>query len=190
MATGHPTSASPIEYRDIPGFPGYRVGSDGSVWSCWRRKRHSSGRGFVRAMDLAVWVQLRRVPDARQRLRVSLCCDGRVTKVFVHRLVLEVFVGQCPDGMEACHFPDRNPANCRLGNLRWDTKQANATDRVAHQTDPRGERNPRAVLTAAAAAEIRTRVAAGEKRRGLAAEFGVGRTSIDNVVNQATWAGG
>jgi hypothetical protein len=23
----------PIEYRDVVGFPGYRVGNDGSVWS-------------------------------------------------------------------------------------------------------------------------------------------------------------
>lgn len=27
-----------VEYRDIPEFPGYRVGSDGSVWSAWSRR--------------------------------------------------------------------------------------------------------------------------------------------------------
>lgn len=25
---------STVEYRDIQGFPGYRVGSDGTVWTC------------------------------------------------------------------------------------------------------------------------------------------------------------
>jgi hypothetical protein len=32
-----PLSQPPVEYRDVPGFPGYRVGTDGSVWSCWER---------------------------------------------------------------------------------------------------------------------------------------------------------
>ena len=27
---------STVEYRDIQGFPGYRVGSDGSVWTQWK----------------------------------------------------------------------------------------------------------------------------------------------------------
>src|SRR5215472_269740 len=32
---------SQVDYRDIPGFPGYRVGDDGSIWSAWRK----GGRG-------------------------------------------------------------------------------------------------------------------------------------------------
>jgi len=28
---------SAVEYRDIPGFPGYRAGDDGSVWSLWKK---------------------------------------------------------------------------------------------------------------------------------------------------------
>ena len=32
-----------VEYRDVPGWPGYRVGDDGSVWSLW--KRRGLGRG-------------------------------------------------------------------------------------------------------------------------------------------------
>lgn len=36
----------------------------------------------------------------------------------VHRLVLETFVGPCPDGME-CDHSDRNRRNNALTNLRW-----------------------------------------------------------------------
>jgi hypothetical protein len=42
-------------------------------------------------------------------------------------LVLEAFVGPCPDGLEACHWDD-DPTNNRLSNLRWDTSIANKRD--------------------------------------------------------------
>lgn len=53
----------------------------------------------------------------------------------VHRLVLEAFVGPCPEGMEACHN-DGNPANNRLENLRWDTRRNNILDAIRHGTHP------------------------------------------------------
>ncbi len=52
----------------------------------------------------------------------------------VHRLILEAFVGPCPRGKESCHFPDRNPTNNRLENLRWDTHAANGRDMALHGT--------------------------------------------------------
>lgn len=57
------------------------------------------------------------------------------------------FVGPCPPGMEACHFPDRDPTNNRLENLRWDTKKANAYDQYLHGTRAMGSRNGQAKLT-------------------------------------------
>jgi hypothetical protein len=125
--------------------------------------------------------------DRRGRLSVKLCRDGVIHKFAVHRLVLTAFVGPCPDGMEACHFPDPSSANCRLENLRWDTKQGNMADKVRHGTDPKGERNPRAKLTREQVAEIRSRAGHGESRRSLARRYGVGRTTIDFIVNGGTW---
>ncbi|WP_248099523.1 HNH endonuclease signature motif containing protein [Corynebacterium kefirresidentii] len=51
----------------------------------------------------------------------------------VHRLVMAAFVGPCPDGMEVCHN-DGNPANNYVGNLRYDTHQANYADMFIHNT--------------------------------------------------------
>lgn len=42
----------------------------------------------------------------------------------VHRIVLETFVGPCPDGME-CDHKDRNRSNNHIENLRWVTKAEN-----------------------------------------------------------------
>lgn len=49
----------------------------------------------------------------------------------VHRLMLEAFVGPCPDGMEACHGNGDRSDN-RLDNLRWDTSGSNKYDIVKH----------------------------------------------------------
>lgn len=51
----------------------------------------------------------------------------------VHRLVLEAFVGPCPNGHECCHG-DGDPSNNSLSNLRWDTSSANHYDMVRHGT--------------------------------------------------------
>ena len=52
----------------------------------------------------------------------------------VHRLVLEAFVGPCPEGMVACHYDD-NKENNRLENLRWDTERENMWDRTRNGND-------------------------------------------------------
>src|SRR5262245_56522562 len=106
----------PVEYRDVPGFPGYRVGSDGSVFSCWTRAGMS-----CRWKKLTV----SRTPQGYLMVRFS---RPRPAHVFVHRLLLLVFVGLCPPGMEACHN-DGNKANNILSNLRWDTRVGNIADR-------------------------------------------------------------
>jgi hypothetical protein len=116
-----------VEYRLIPGFPGYAVGSDGSVWSCWIPRNPKMGECWRR----------RKVHRNRSgHLRVSL--RGKKA-ILVHRLILLAFVGTCPEGMEACHNGG-NTTNNRLDNLRWDTRQANAADALRHGTQVVGSR--------------------------------------------------
>jgi hypothetical protein len=57
---------------------------------------------------------------------------GRARQILVHRVILEAFRGPCPEGMEACHFPDPDPANNRIENLRWDTRAENYQDSLRH----------------------------------------------------------
>lgn len=56
-------------------------------------------------------------------------------RVAVHRLVLESFVGPCPDGMEACHN-NGNGFDNRIENLRWDTHESNMRDQAYYEKLP------------------------------------------------------
>ncbi len=117
----------------IPGCLGYCCGTDGSIWS--KRKR-----GRNRFCD--EWHRLRPVLNGDGYARVRIAGLGRR---LVHRLVLESFVGPCPEGMESCHA-DGNRLNNRLDNLRWDTPKNNAADKARHGTLAVGSRNGMAVL--------------------------------------------
>ena len=174
-----------VQYRDIPGCPGYRVGSDGSVWSCWKRFGKPSGRGCMHMMTDR-WIRLK--PSSGQWGHKRVYLKGMPGLQLVHRLVLEAFVGPCPDGMEACHGPDHDPSNNRLENLRWDTHSANMRDRAKNGTDISGEGNGQAKLTAADVRDIRTIFACGGiSQQALADRYGVGQTAISDIVLRRSW---
>lgn len=175
--------ASPIEYRDIPGFPGYRVGDDGSVWS--RRPRNGKG----------AWPQAhRRLRPVRHRTKLVVVLTlppERYTRS-VHRLVLEAFVGPRPPGMEACHW-NGDPTDNRLSNLRWDTHLSNVADAIRHGTQPTpppprlGEAHLSAKLDAERVREVRRLGGSGMSISALARMFAVSRPSIRAIVDRRSW---
>jgi hypothetical protein len=124
----------------------------------------------------------------RDRHVVSIYPEpGKLRVTYVHRLVLEAFVGTRPTGMHGCHN-DGNPDNNHLSNLRWDTPKGNQADRVKHGTDTRGERNAHSKLTEQDVREIRGRHQRGDASyRKLAAEYGVTFGLISHVVNGRAW---
>lgn len=174
---------STVTYRDIPGWPGYRVGDDGSVWSCL-------GRGGVRVRRLTShWRLMRPYTNEKGYQSVILISpEGSSRRLKVHRLVLEAFVGPCPEGMECRHFPDNNRSNNRLENLSWATHQRNVDDRESHGTNLRGESAARSKLTEAQVREIRERYAeGGVSTRKLGTEYGVTGQMIHDIVARRCW---
>lgn len=158
------------EWRDIPGYEGlYQVSSIGEV------------RGFKRGK----WTprKLTRTKKPKDRMTVGLWKDDGLKVRLVHRLVLMAFVGPCPDGMVACH-KDGNPMNNAVGNLRWDTVQANHNDMIEHGTRARGSRHGVAKITEADVPGIRN---SPLSHKELAAQFGVSRSLIEYVRLRKTW---
>ncbi len=75
--------------------------------------------------------------NGRGYYNIDLCKNNNRKTFLVHRLILETFVGPCPEGMECRHL-DGNPKNNKLENLKWGTPKENYNDRKLHGTDRYG----------------------------------------------------
>jgi len=155
-----------------------------------------SDMGRVRSLDRMVrgrpGVTRRHVGRIRKPVFISgypaysLSVGGLSKTRFAHRLVLEAFVGPCPDGMEACHHNDVK-ADPRLANLRWDTRKSNAADMVRNGRAAAGQRNGASKLTEDDVREIRRLRSSGVKQRDVARLFGVSQGTVSFIALRQTW---
>ncbi len=172
------TEAGVVRYRPIDGLPGYWVGDDGTVWS-------THARGYRGGIRNDVWLPLAFFYTAGSRYR-RIRLNYRPSNRYVHRLVLEAFVGPCPVGMQCRHL-DGDPHNNRINNLCWGTPDENHVDKVRHGTSPVGERNPLARLTAGEVLDIRRQASAGVTHRRIAAQYGVHRSTVGQIARRTNW---
>jgi len=96
--------------KQIPNHPNYEITTDGRIWS---KKNHR-------------WLQLTLTDCGHYKVRL-----GSKQLYYVHRLVLETFIGPCPENMEGCHKNDIGTDN-KLNNLRWGTRSTNRKDAVLY----------------------------------------------------------
>lgn len=173
------------EWRDVPGYEGnYQVSNLGEVLSVRRRVRNRNGYFWTKGKML----KPTRVTSGH--LMVGLYTTGiyKATWASVHRLVLLAFVGPCPDGMEACHFPDIDKTNNRLDNLRWDTHKANVQDSIIQGAHCRGERGGNAKLKEEDIPFIRAMNDGVYGRMSeVARSFGVNAATIRDIWVGKTW---
>lgn len=169
-----------VNWRTVPDFPGYRVCDDGSVWSCWVSHGKCGQRPDGR------WRQLKPYLDKDGYHDFRLKNTHGYKHFRGHRLVLELFVGPCPDGMVAAHNNGIRQDN-GLGNLRWATQSDNVRDKIKHGTSQLGERHGMAKLTAEEVIEIRRRKSLGESTRELASEFGIANVTAKFIISRRLW---
>ena len=165
-------------WKDIPGFEGcYQVSDMGRVRSLdrvldcehrfgGRAERHYKGRILsARAKDCG-------------HVNVSL---GANRTRLVHRLVLEAFVGPCPQGMECLH-KDGNPGNNRLDNLHWGSRYENRADMRLHAQLYR-RRQGATWLSEETIRNIKRDLASPNRpfQRELAEKYGVHVNTINNI---------
>jgi len=156
-----PATFSIERWKPVPGYEGlYEVSDHGRVLS---------HRG--RAPKI-----LRPYSNNSGHLKVAFCDGRRIKQPYVHKLVMEAFVGSPPPGMEVRHL-DGNPANNALSNLAYGTRGQNMQDRKWH----RKARNPTGKLFGPEASQIKVRLSRGERGTDLAREFGVHKNIVSRI---------
>lgn len=172
-----------IRYREVAGFFGYLVGSNSTFWSCLNR------RGRI----TRVWHQIFGSITTNGRCAVDLSREipgdrRRGVSMLAHRVVLEAFVGPCPDGMECRHL-DNNPLNNSLSNICWGTPIENMADKKVHGTeyDRRGSANPKAKLSEKDIPVIRRLRHEGIMPIRIAAMFNVDPCTVTDITKFRTW---
>lgn len=166
-------------WKDVIGYEGeYQVSDLGNVRSVNRVTANGKRRrGKI----------LRTAKDPRGYVRVTLYRAGKPKCRTVHSLVAEAFVAGKADGLEVCHGNDVKTNNVAT-NLRWDTRKANAADKVVNGRSASGSRNGRARLNEAQVAEIKLKLAAGAVRNHLRKEYGVSFQTIERISSGENWS--
>lgn len=161
--------------------PDYAVGDDGSLWTPF-------GRGQTVATAWKRTAIYRRPYGARYMV-VCLRLPSNRKKVvcrYVHKLVMDAFVGPCPEGQEVLH-EDNDTANNTVSNLRYGTRVENTADKFRHGTFVVGSRHHNAKLTEDEVRAIRQMRSARVKIKTLAGMYGVSTSIIGCIVHRRGW---
>ena len=105
-----------------------------------------------------------------------------------HRHSYEHFVGPIPEGLCVLHKCDNppccNPAHLFLGTLLDNNKDRHAKGRTSRASRSQGEKHGLSKLTEAAVRAIR---ADSRIHREIAADYGVDRSAVSQVMRRETW---
>ena len=165
--------------KPILGFEGYSADERGNIFSSRPMARYSVPPIVPRLLKPA--------KSGSGYWTVRLCKNGKSFTKSIHTLILETFVGPCPEGMEACHN-DGNRTNNVLSNLRWDTRRNNHLDKKDHGTWQCGENHGCAKLNESEVLKIRELSELGVKRSEIAGAFNVAYTTVGHIVLRLSWA--
>ena len=173
-----PDGARPVVDFDNPRetIPGFCVREDGTVLYWYARGKR--------------WVPLKPKRGTNGFTKVRLKHHGREREIGVALLVLRAFVGPRPLGCEPLHYPDADPGNNRLDNLRWGPRGASKMGRQLGPTLPvpiRGDNHAHARLTAADIPRVRELYRAGVAYPEIADRFDVSEEAIRHVLIGRTW---
>ena len=133
------------------------------------------------------WVVLKHRIDSGScqiRIRVGERVDNKMRSFNVARLVLRAFVGPSPIGCVALRWPDQNPINNQVSNLRWAPR---GTSRIG-SPGVKGESHTNSILTESDIHEIRRLYRAGTSQADIAECLEITKPHVHKVLNGKSWA--
>jgi len=158
-----------IRWKIVKTHPDYEVSDQGQV----RREGHILKAGLQSSGYPTV------------RLYQGIKRSGAT--YLVHRLVLEAFVGPCPNGQQCRHI-NGDKADNRVSNLTWGTAKENAADRKTHGTQTYGEDNHKSKLTTSQVKAIKMDFASGGSVCALARKYGISTYSVSAIRYGVSWS--
>ena len=171
------------EWKPVFGYIGYYdVSNKGRVRSYLR---HARGRYVLSKNPQRI---LSPIKHTHGYLRVVLWRPCGKSSRYIHRLVLETFVGDCPAGMECCHV-DSDKTNNSLENLRWDTHRNNQLNYGESPVLGKpGTSNPAATLTIDTVRRIRELGQSDLTHKQIAERLGLQRRNVSRILQGTRWA--
>lgn len=165
--------------RQIPEYPDYVISENGDVYRTVFRNRNCAK--VIEPKIVKQW------HGWHGYKRVGLSKDGKTTFKYIHRLILETYVGPCPDGYEASHL-DGVRTNNSLSNLEWATRKQNHAMKLIHGTAQKGEKCPSRKLNNTKVLEIRQALSDGIKLSILSQLYDVCEATISSIRVGKTWS--
>lgn len=170
-----------IMFKEIDGFPAYRVSEVGEIETCWQW-----GAFYAGMVAEKKWKPLPVKPNDKGYMPVNLRdVGGKGRRTHLHRLVAEVHISPQPFENACVRHLDGNPRNNSADNLAWGTYLDNENDKLAHGTHR--SRITNAKLTPEKMAIAKTMRNAGETTNAIAKAIGVSRPTISRLLSGATW---
>ena len=117
---------------------------------------------------------------------LRLVRNGKSHKRFVHRLVLETFIGKPKRGQQCRHL-NGDRKDPRLENLVWGTRSENQMDRVNHGTDHRGEKHGMAKYSKSQVLAIKS-LCKVMKRKDIAENLNIPTSTVISICLDRTWS--
>lgn len=125
----------PIEgeiWRPAPGHEGYEVSNHGRVRSLDRVIENPLPTGLIRRQRVRGKLLKQWHAKCGGYAKVSLGrVDGKSRQKYVHRIVMEAFIGPLPSGAQTRHL-NGDPTDNRLANLAYGTQSENMQDMLGH----------------------------------------------------------
>lgn len=166
------------EWRTIKGCDGYIVSNLGRVKSIRRKIIRSDGKSQT------FRERILKTPLLNGYAGVTLRGRGNT---YVHKIVAEAFLGDCPEGMEVNHI-DGNKENAAANNLEYVTHSRNMTHAHEIGIAPKGAKRTQAKLTKKKANRIRRIYATGRySLLKVAKAFGVSTSLVHKIVENKAW---
>lgn len=158
-----------IEYRDIDGFPGYKISIDGTVIG----KRGKKLKYGINKNGYCLFVFIK---------------DGVRYNKMLHRLLMEAFVENI-NNLPCINHIDGNKLNNNISNLEYISYSDNTKHsyRMGLQLKQFGEQTSNNKLTESDVIEIRNLINSGKSCNSIATMYGVRCHAITDIKHGRTW---